>query len=363
MTNTAEQTLDSNKKSSKHVGTWYSLVYDVIMLIVISIDLLFILIDNLLMSDALTNFSNYLAYEFNFIFLSKVVANYGGYGYGYFNHTYLSMLGGFFTLFLIGELLARWLIAIIFKHYYRWFFFPFVHWYEVLGCFPQLRVLRLLRVIAIGRRLYQMGYRFLPEKWLESLKFYYNVLLEELSDKVLLTATNNIRSQLNESVDSQILVKKTIDKNRENIKAMLLSLLRTELAPRLRAELMPTNQNSPVATHVGLAIADAVEKTPEIELVLAKIPIAGNMIKSQILAISEKVGYNIAESVSNRLLQDEVLDEIFVSIADGISQINPNNPALEALIADIIEEGLTAFEQQIKIQQWRHKEKIDSLPL
>ncbi len=363
MTNTTEQTLNSDKKRAKHTGTWYALAYDVIMLGAISIDLFFILIDNILMSDALVNFSNFLTYEFHFNFLSKVVANYGGYGYGIFNHTYLSMLGGFFTLFLIGELLLRWLIAIIFKHYYRWFFFPFVHWYEVLGCFPQLRVLRLLRVIAIGRRLYQMGWRFLPEKWLDSIKFYYSIILEELSDKVLLTATNNIRSQLNNSVDSQILVKKTIDKNRENIEEMVLSLLRTELAPRLRAELMPNNQNSPVATHVGLAIADAVEKTPEIKILLERIPIAGNMIKSQLMGISEKVGYNIADAVSNRLLQDEVLDEIFVSIAQGISQINPNNPALEALIADIIEEGLTAFEQQIQIQQWRHQTEIDKLSL
>ncbi len=363
MTNTAEQKLTSDKKTAKHTGTWYSLTYDVIMLVVISIDLLFILIDNILMSDAFVNFSNFLTYEFNFNFLSKVVANYGGFGYGIFNHTYLSMLGGFFTLFLIAELIGRWLIAIIFKHYYRWFFFPFIHWYEVLGCFPQLRVLRLLRAIAIGRRLYQMGYRFLPEKWLDSLKFYYSIVLEELSDKVLLTAVDNIRTQLDNSVDSQALVKKTIDKNRENIEEMVLSMLRTELAPRLRAELMPNNQNSPVATHVGLAIADAVEKTPEIELILAKIPIAGNIIKSQLMGISEKVGYNIADAVSYRLLQDEVLDEIFVSIAHGISQINPNNPALEALIADIIEEGLNAFEQQIKIQQWQHQEKIDKLPL
>ncbi len=363
MTNTSEQTLTNNKKVSKHTGTWYSIVYDTIMLVVISIDLLIILIDNILMSDAFVNFSNFLTYEFSFSFLSKVVANYGGYGYGIFNHTYLSMLGGFFTLFLIAELSARWLIAIIFKHYYRWFFFPFAHWYEVLGCFPQLRVLRLLRVIAIGRRLYKMGWRFLPEKWLDSLKFYYAILLEELSDKVLLTAVDNIRIQLDNSVDSQALVKKTIDKNRENIEEMVLSMLRTELAPRLRAELVPSNQDSPVATHVGLAIADAVEKTPEIEMILAKIPIAGNMIKSQLMGISEKVGYNIADAVSHRLLQDEVLDEIFVSIAHGISQINPSNPALEALIADIIEEGLTAFEQQIKIQQWQHQAQIDNLPL
>ena len=61
-------------------------------------------------------------------------------------HEPLKVAGGLFTIFLVAELVVRWLIAIVQKRYYRWFFFPFVHWYEVLGCAPQLRALRLLRV-------------------------------------------------------------------------------------------------------------------------------------------------------------------------------------------------------------------------
>lgn len=41
--------------------------------------------------------------------------------------------------FLIIELLVRWAIAIINKHHKRWFFFPFIHWYEILAIIPQLR--------------------------------------------------------------------------------------------------------------------------------------------------------------------------------------------------------------------------------
>ncbi len=355
--------------------SWYSLGYDILMMIAITIDLLFILIDNVLMSDALRNFGVALTNYLNVSLLSELVNNYAqlevGFGisavneagFEWFNHANISVAGGFFTIFLIWEILIRWGFAIVNKTYYRWFFFPFVHWYEVISCFPQLRVFRLLRAVAIGRRLHQMGYKVLPKRWLKTIQFYYGIVLEELSDRVLLTATANIRSQLDTSIDSQALIKKTVDNNRENIEAMIVSMLRTELAPRLRKELIPTNANSPVATHVGLAIRDAVAKTPEINAVLRKIPIAGSMIESQIMGISEKVGYNIADSVSARLLNDEVLDELFTSIAYGISQIDTTNPALEALIADIIKESLDAFEAQIKTQQWQHHEEMSKIHL
>ncbi len=352
-----------HKQGKNKAPAFYSIAYDALMLLIISIDLVFIFVDNVLMSDALHNFGHWLMAKMNFSLLADMVTIYANQGYGYFSHAYLSMAGGAFTIFLITELLMRWGLAIINKTHYRWFFFPFVHWYEVLGCFPQLRVLRLLRAVVIGKRLYQMGYQILPKSWIKSIQFYYGVVLEELSDRVLLTAIANIRTQLNNSVDSQALVKKTIDSNRDNIEQMILSMLRTELAPRLRDELMPNHQASPVAKHVGLAIREAVEKTPEINFVLGKIPIAGRIIESQIMGISEKVGYNIADSVSNRLLNDEVLDEVFVSIAHGISQIDPSNPALEALVANIIEEALTAFEQQVKVQQWQHQVEIDNIHL
>ena len=110
-------------------------------------------------------------------------------------HHPLRVLGGFFTIFLIAELAFRWLLSIIGKEYSRWFFFPFVHWYEVLGCFPQFRALRLLRAFFIGRKLYQLGYQVLPQKWIDSGKFYYDVIFEEISDRVILTATDNLRQQ------------------------------------------------------------------------------------------------------------------------------------------------------------------------
>ena len=135
------------------------LTYDIVMIIAISIDLLLISIDAILMSSFSSNAAGWLSISDALNWYQNTL------------HEPLRTAGGFFTLFLIFELLLRWAIAIKQNVYYRWFFFPFVHWYEVLGCFPQLRALRLFRAVIIGRRLYQLGYQVLPQPWINRIRF------------------------------------------------------------------------------------------------------------------------------------------------------------------------------------------------
>ena len=71
-----------------------------------------------------------------------------------------------------------------------------MHWYEVLGVFPALRALRLLRAAVITKRLHRLGIQVIPKRWVDSAKFYYHLLLEELSDRVILTAIDNFRAQI-----------------------------------------------------------------------------------------------------------------------------------------------------------------------
>ena len=63
----------------------------------------------------------------------------------------------FVGIFLL-ELIIRWIIAIRQKTYFRWFFYPFIHWYDVLGCIPvgSFRFLRVLRIVSIVVRLQKL---------------------------------------------------------------------------------------------------------------------------------------------------------------------------------------------------------------
>ena len=322
------------------------LTYDIVMMIAISIDLLLISIDAILMS----NFSSSVA---GWLSISE--------GLGLYQnnlHDPLRTVGGFFTLFLIVELLARWAIAIKEQVYYRWFFFPFVHWYEVLGCFPQLRALRLFRAVVIGRRLHQLGYKVLPQPWLKRIKFYIDLVLEELSDRVILTTIQNYRQQLTDPDIQKSLIESTITRNRDDIEAVLLSLLRQELAPQLQKLTDKSAGGQMIASEVGNAIETGLANTPELRRYLRLIPIAGSLIESQLQHIGHNVGENVVYAINERLFAPERLDSLMVTIAHSIAQIQTDNSALETLIASIIADSLTEFEAQVKVQQWKHQEML-----
>ncbi|GAC1377277.1 MAG: hypothetical protein NVS3B3_20570 [Aquirhabdus sp.] len=133
------------------------------------------------------------------------------------------------TLFLIIELSIRWVIAIVQKRYYRWFFFPFVHWYEVLGCLAILRPLRLLRALVIAYRLYQLGYPVLPRSWINKGRFYYELVLEELSDRIVLRVIDGVTAELKQNKSHYALVEKIIDKHKPMLIKTLFELLEKNL--------------------------------------------------------------------------------------------------------------------------------------
>lgn len=321
------------------------LAYDIAMLIAISIDLIIICIDNILMSG----FMGYLGDFFGF---APWLLDYHA-----FYHRDLRIVGGVFTLFLIFELLVRWGISIQQKQYYRWFFFPFVHWYEVLGCFPQLRALRLLRAFIIGRRLYQLGYQVLPQSWINTGKFYYAMILEELADRVILTATQNLREQLRPTDDHASLTQNMFGKNREQLEKTIDIVLKRQLIPKLQEGFNAENQ-AKLANDIGKAVYEALNDTPELRRYLKLIPIAGNVIEGQILHIGERIGYNVTRAINQHLLDTQTLDALMGKIAHEVAQIDAESPEIEQLITQVIEDGLTAFEDQVKIQQWKHHDYL-----
>ncbi|MDE4455475.1 hypothetical protein EPB74_09460 [Psychrobacter sp. DAB_AL62B] len=324
------------------------LTYDIVMIIAISIDLLLISIDTILMSDFISaNIAGWLSLSNAVLWYQNTI------------HDSLRTAGGFFTIFLVIELLLRWAVAIKQKIYYRWFFFPFVHWYEVLGCFPQLRALRLFRAVVIGRRLHQLGYQVLPQPWINRIKFYINLLLEELSDRVVLTTIDNYRQQLTDPKMQKSLIDATFNRNRNEIEAALLSLLRQELAPKLQNLNSNSENGKMLAIDIGNAVENALANTPELHRLLRLIPIAGKLIEGQLLNIGHNIGENVVNALNECLLDPERIDTLMVAISQGVAQLNTNNTELESLIARVFSESLSEFESNLKIQQWKNKDILN----
>lgn len=334
------------QKHSDRPPSRLKLGYDIVMLILLFIDLSLMIIDNILMSGFALSIANWLT-------ISQALTTYQT-----DHHLHISALGGFFTLFWVIDLLTRWSLAVYQKTYYRWFFFPFVHWYEVLGVFPALRALRLLRAAVITKRLHRLGIQVIPKRWVDSAKFYYHLLLEELSDRVILTAIDNFRAQIaRDGAGGAKVIHQTIERNRTQIELALLTLLRNELTPKLQSALL-ANHGEKLAIDIGQAVEKALTNTPELRKYLKLIPIAGGMIESQIHTIGNQIGQNVTTAVNRHLFDDITLDTLMSSIAHGVAQIDVSRPEIQILIAEIIEAVLNSFEEQVKTQQYHHKKQL-----
>lgn len=324
--------------------TWRSIAYDLCMLGLICFDLALIAVDAILMSGI----GEFIAGKLNLSLVSYREGN------SFWSHHQAVLFGSVITVFLIAEVGIRWFIAIVTKRYYRWFFFPFVHWYEVISCFPQFRVLRLLRVVVTGYRLYQMGYNVIPKSWIKTAKFYYDMVLEEISDRVIVIALNSVENELKESKAHQTLVQNLINENRTQIQAVVGELLQQEVAPALKQHAMLTREG------VGNAVYRALANVPELNKYLRLIPIAGKMIESEI----QSIGQAVADSITDELLKPfyqapyagKTTNENFAIISEAVGNISADHKHLEELVSSLVFSSLATIKEQIQVQQWREKQ-------
>jgi hypothetical protein len=251
--------------------------------------------------------------------------------------------------FLITELAVRWAIAIVNKHHARWWFFPFIHWYEILAIIPHLRFLRLFRAGIIAYRLHELGYKVVPDNIRIKALFYYSVVMEELSDRVVITVIDGVRQELETSSSHKDIIHELVDHHRQLFTVALSSILQESLAKTLQAQ-------QPIITQkVGIIVNQAIEDTPELTQLLRLIPIVGGRIEQQIQSIGQRLGENISAGLIEPFTNGSVNqpNENYLFIAEKVSELNIDNKYLEELVESVVFESLAAIRKQVKVKQWQ----------
>ena len=320
------------------------LVYDIVMMGLILINLLIIALDLL--------FFTQIGYSIaNFVGQADWVAYYQT-----TLHPLVKHVDEWFTLYLVSELALRWLVAIIFKHHHRWFFFPFIHWYEVLACIPTFRALRLLRTFVIGYRLYQLGYKIMPDSWLKTGLFYYQVVMEEITDRVVLTVLDGVEREL-KTHSSSALVKQLIEQHRPLLNEAIAETLQHSLALALK------EQQQGIMDGVGEIVSKAIADTPELHNILRLFPVVGNRLEQQIQSIGQRLGENITAGLIEPFIQSaqtELANPALQIAADYVGNIDINQPALNKLVDSILFESLNTVRAQVRIQHWKVNAAVDN---
>lgn len=244
-----------------------------------------------------------------------------------------------FYIFFCTEFFVSWFIAIRRKTFIAWFFYPIYHWYDAIALIPlaEVRFVRLLRLYSMYLILQSRDYyKFGDDIITRTLRYYSNIIKEELSDMVTIQILTDAQSEIR-SGSSMEVITNALNTNKEQIKEVILAKI-ADPAPieRLRNLLKESlrvifqNPNS----SIQFLPKDIKEK------------LATEVVEGIIQIILKG-----SKTISDSSIAKETVGKLVDFILEEITQI-AKDEKLNKLNQDITIELLENIKKQVAVKKW-----------
>ena len=314
------------------------------MVVLVTINLLWIVFDWLFASTWIASGIHWLSPAFHDFYAEHVHPNFVVYDL-------------MFVAVYVVELLLRWAVAIVQKTYHRWFFYPFVHWYDVLGCIPigSFRFLRILRVISIVYRLQRLGVIDIREMYLYQVaQKYIGIVTEELSDRIVVNVLSGVQSQLQKgSPVAHEIQDQVLKPQREELVLWLGSRLGHAI------DYAYDEHESEVRDYLKIMVHESLQRNSNVKL-LHNVPVVGGQVQTAIEGMSVELVEDILITLLSDLADPErrLLANIINSLLD--SPIDPEAQNLWPILQNAIIDSLELVKKEIRKQQWKLTQEDES---
>lgn len=259
-----------------------------------------------------------------------------------------------FVAVYLTEFVIRWAVEIARGTYHRWFFYPFVHWYDLVGCIPvgAFRWLRLLRLFSLLYRLQRMGIidfsETLPGKFIIK---YYNVLIEELSDRVVINVLEGTQREINAGnplihrIQSEVLAPRRED-------------LVDYLAERIiqTARLTHQQYRQPLSEYLSQLIDRSVKNSRN-GAKLAAIPIAGPKAVALLGDATQDVTLALLDQIIRDLENPENRADVDVLLNQLLDNISGERHRLADILRTTLLETIEQIKTEVAVQQWKLRDQ------
>ncbi|WP_227367432.1 ion transporter [Halomonas sp. M20] len=256
-----------------------------------------------------------------------------------------------FVSIFVFDVLLGWGMAIAERRYHRWFFYPFVHWYDVLGCIPLagLRWLRALRIFSLMFRLQRLGLIDVRHWSLfQILAKYYEIALEELSDRVAIRLIGNVQDEVRRSgALSGRLVNEILMPRKEQ--------LVEELTQRLQSILSDgySDNRALIARYISALVGRTMNENPEIQR-LRRLPFGDSMTNALDQTISGVAAQLVHEAVTS--LESPEFKELLQNLADsGFDVMLETDQRTNQITEQVLIDSLELIKEQVAVKQWQNR--------
>lgn len=263
-----------------------------------------------------------------------------------------------FVAVFLSEFMFSWILAISRKMYHKWFFYPFLHWYDLIGCIPvgSLRFVRILRVFSILVRLQNLKIIDLTNSYIfTSLKKYYSVIVEEVSDRVVVNILEGVQEEVSSGgpvVDS--IINEVIRPKQD----LLVEWISRRLEIALERDVLIRKHE--IEAYVENLISESLGKNAELKTI-ELLPVLGkkitdtieNSISNIINSIIETALTDMA-SYKNRAIVKDATDIILNSIEHKDEEADLDN-----IFSDMSNDVIEIIKKQVLIKKWKLKEEAE----
>lgn len=327
---------------NSHETPW--LILDLVMLGVLFVNLAWLIFDALYATD-------FIYAQINTYFPALVNA------YDPIHHNFLLVDLVFIGIFLT-EFCFRWAVAIARKEHLRWYFFPFLHWYDLVGLIPlgATRLFRFLRIFSILHRLHKFQIIDLNQTAIfRFFAFYYDVFVEELSDRIVVKVLSDAQKDI--AAGSPL-----VDDITHNVLAPRRPVITQWLAGvvnHLGQSISSQEHGQVIREHVRKSVGKAVRSNAQVST-LNYLPVIGKTIEN---TLEESVTDIVTMSLVN-LLSDLDAQRIDHFMSVGMHDYTPTADALDKEVLDVINECLELVKSHVAQQRWKSQlmEKESAVP-
>lgn len=272
--------------------------------------------------------------------------------YGRVVHEHFLEIDLAFVAVFVTDVVAGWILAIVQQRYYRWYFYPFVRWYDVLGCVPVagFRFLRVLRAISIVMRLQRLGVIDIRNWWLwRNAMVYYDIVVEEVSDRVVIKVLAGAQEELKNGGQqlSRQIVEEVVAPRQQRLTSAASAQVENVVVSAYQAN------RDQIQAYVANIVGRAVDENAALRNV-ERLPMLGGFISRALdAAIRDTVNHVLDEAVNG--LSSEEFEELVSNIVESAIQrlLSEDIGQASSEIRDATVEVLELVKEQVAVQRWR----------
>ncbi|MCO7231747.1 MULTISPECIES: ion transporter [unclassified Cobetia] len=263
---------------------------------------------------------------------------------------FLSIDLAFVAVFLL-DVLAGWAVAIAERRYHRWFFYPFVHWYDVLGCIPLsgFRLLRVLRVVSLLFRLQRLELIDVRQWYVYRVAAkYLDILLEELTDRISLRMLDNVQQQLRDSDDlSSSVIERVVEPRKQALIQEISQRLET-----MAGDVYTQNRDDTLRYVRGL-VSRTLAESPELQRV-SRLPMGTQLTKGLESSLSDLACHLVDEALVG--LRSKEFSALVGHLAEsGFDAWSRTDPRTEQITEQVLIDMLELLKERIAVKSWHQK--------